>query len=339
MIDILIVGTISGDYGGTSVSLIHLLKFLKEKKVKFYHLETGGVRNKNIIISIIMFFKLIFNLVRYSKKSKVISFHLNHSALPIIGPFIYVITKIFKREYSIRIFGGYGYKDKNRIKYKISYFIVRKSFMYFAQTKTLFNEAKLDNIEVEWFPTVRPDSKLKINSKACKKLVYVGRIIEEKGIFIILNASSKIPNDITIDFYGPFQGGLSSEIFNEHDNIHYKGLIEPKNIYETLLKYDLMLFPTFYAGEGYPGIILEALNVGMPIISTNWLDITDIINEDCALIIEPNNEDHLYKAIIKLYQNDQLYFKLCQGAKNQSRVFNLEVLYCNFLKIHGVKIN
>ena len=339
MIDILIVGTISGDYGGTSVSLRHLLKFLKEKKVKFYHLETGGIRSRNIIYAVIMFIKLIFNFVRYSKKSKIISLHLNHSAVPILGPFIYVITKVLKKEYTIRIFGGYGYKDKNRIKNKISYFTVRNAFMYFAQTKKLFKEAKFDNIEAEWFPTVRPDSMTKISSKSCKRLVYVGRIIEEKGVFTILNASTKISNDISIDFYGPFQGALSIEIFNDYDNVQYKGLIEPKNIYETLLKYDLMLFPTFYPGEGYPGIILEALNVGKRIISTNWLEIADIINEDCALFIEPDDDHQLFKAIKEIHQNNQLYLKLCQGAINQSRVFDLEILYYNLLKIHGVKIN
>ena len=339
MYDILIIGTTSGDFGGTNVSLYHMLNFLKHKKIRFYHLETGGIRNRNFLRSFIMFFKLTYKLYKYSKKSNIISAHLNYSAVPILGPFIYVISKMQKKNYSIRIFGGFGYRNKNFIKNKISFFVVKKSFMYFAQTKGLYNEAKLNNVNVEWFPTVRPNSEKKINSNTCKKLVYVGRIIKEKGILLILEASSKINHDISIDFYGPIQGGLSSKIFDGYDNIKYRGIIEPKNIYQTLIRYDLMLFPTFYAGEGYPGIILEALNVGMPIITTNWLDISDIVNDNCALIIEPKKSDKLSKAINKICQNDELYLNLCHGAQKQSEIFNLELLYNNFVKIHGVRSN
>ena len=104
MYDILIIGTTSGDFGGTNVSLYHMLNFLKHKKIRFYHLETGGIRNRNFLRSFIMFFKLIYKLYKYSKKSKIISAHLNYSAVPILGPFIYVISKMQKKNYSMRIF-------------------------------------------------------------------------------------------------------------------------------------------------------------------------------------------------------------------------------------------
>ena len=100
-----------------------------------------------------------------------------------------------------------------------------------------------------------------------------------------------------------------------------------------------MLFPTFYPGEGYPGIILEALNIGMPIISSDWLEIKDIINSDCAILIEPNNIDELSRNIDNIYNNKELYLKLCKGAQRQSRIFDLKIQYNNFLKIHEISNN
>jgi glycosyltransferase involved in cell wall biosynthesis len=337
--NILIIGTTTGEYGGTSVSLLHLIKYLKKNNINFQHLETGGVR-KVFFKSLFPFIKLIINLIKYSKKSNLISAHLNNTALPILGPFIFLISKLTYKPYTIRIFGGFGYENKNSIIKFVVYKVLKNSQMYFAQTKKLYDIAKKDNLKVTWFPTTRPTTDLKICSNQCKKFVYIGRIIEEKGIFEILNASKLINSNISIDIYGPLQNGLTKTIFQEYNNVNYNGIIDPKDIYTTLVNYDLLLFPTYYPGEGYPGIIIEALNVGMPIICTNWLEINDLVDNKTAIIIEPKNHKSLAKSINNVYLNKKLYKDLCIGAQQRSRLYSMEALYNNFVKIHlGLHLN
>jgi glycosyltransferase involved in cell wall biosynthesis len=333
MYKILIIGTTTGNYGGTNVSLIHLLNYVKEKKIKYKHLETGGVRQKKNH-SLFLFIKLLISLIKYSKKSKTISAHLNNTALPILGPFLYLVSKLFKKPYTIRIFGGFGYENKNRLIKYINFKVIQNSKMYFAQTKKLYKIASEDNLKVSWFPTTRPKTKLRINSTQSKNLVYVGRIIKEKGIFEIIKASKLINSNIRIDIYGPLQNGLKQTIFDKNKNINYRGIVNPKNIYETLVNYDLLLFPTYYPGEGYPGIIIEALNVGMPIICTNWLAIKDILDKDSTIFIEPKNYISLANAIDKVFLNKKLYKNLCSGAKKRGQIFDMENLYNNYTKLH-----
>ena len=51
---------------------------------------------------------------------------------------------------------------------------------------------------------------------------------------------------------------------------NYKGVLQPEEVLTTLRKYDVLIFPTHYEGEGCPGILVEALSVGLPIIASNW---------------------------------------------------------------------
>ena len=51
---------------------------------------------------------------------------------------------------------------------------------------------------------------------------------------------------------------------------NYKGVLQPEEVLGTLKKYDVLIFPTHYEGEGCPGILVEALSVGLPILASNW---------------------------------------------------------------------
>ena len=42
------------------------------------------------------------------------------------------------------------------------------------------------------------------------------------------------------------------------NNVIYKGAVQPQDIYNVLSASDVLVLPTYYPGEGYPGIIIEA---------------------------------------------------------------------------------
>jgi glycosyltransferase involved in cell wall biosynthesis len=39
----------------------------------------------------------------------------------------------------------------------------------------------------------------------------------------------------------------------------------------------MLLFPTFYAGEGFAGTLIDAMCTGLPVIATNWHNNNEII--------------------------------------------------------------
>jgi glycosyltransferase involved in cell wall biosynthesis len=70
---------------------------------------------------------------------------------------------------------------------------------------------------------------------------------------------------------------------------HYHGFVsgEPKR--RLLEDADLMLFPTFYAAESFPIVILEAMCAGLPIIATRHRAIPEMLPADYPHLVEPHD--------------------------------------------------
>ena len=84
---------------------------------------------------------------------------------------------------------------------------------------------------------------------------------------------------------------------------------------QTLANYDLSVFPTRFIGEGTPGVIVESLLAGTPVLTSNFPSydfaraITkDVPNTSVEMLLKPGTEMHNYeptpKDIIKISKSD-----------------------------------
>lgn len=135
------------------------------------------------------------------------------------------------------------------------------------------------------------------------KLVYISRIIGEKGIEEIVSAIRNINNNnIIVDFYGAIYKPYTKQYFDDLNslNIFYKGFLDlnSKDGYDILSKYDLMLFPTYFEGEGFPGVLVDSFIAGVPVITTTFHANPEIISDGInGLLIPPHDAVALKKSI------------------------------------------
>ena len=133
--------------------------------------------------------------------------------------------------------------------------------------------------------------------------MFIGQVEKEKGIEYI-NEANKILGDI-IDVYGP--------ILENIEVLNYKGVLFGDEVIKKLQEYDVLVLPTFWEAEGYPGIILEAFSLSKPVISTNFRAIPEIVDHEInGVLIPPKNLEKLIKAI--KFFNDNNYEKLSKNA-------------------------
>lgn len=177
-----------------------------------------------------------------------------------------------------------------------------------AHLKTLTGETD----KVHWFPNVRKAApQRKAPSQFSRKLVYMSHISNEKGVGCLLEAFGRLPEDYSLDFYGAIKEDCYENFDWQAHRVNYKGEVSAAEVLRRLPEYDLLLLPSYR--EGYPGIIIEALSVGLPVVSTNVGGIPEIIeNRQNGILVEPSDVEGLVKAIRSVDESN--YALYCANA-------------------------
>ena len=102
------------------------------------------------------------------------------------------------------------------------------------------------------------------------------------------------------------------------DKVIWVGYVHiPEKIY--LLKHSFALvFPSLYEGFGLP--ILEAMNMGVSVVTSNVASIPEIVIDN-AVLIEPEDIDSIKEGLNKIYRNSELRQKLIERGKGIARHF------------------
>ena len=162
-----------------------------------------------------------------------------------------------------------------------------------------------------------------------KKIVFcfVGWIVKEKGIVELLEAS-KILAAEGLDFELILAGGGDLEDFcksfvinNNLDSfislLGWQSSFEIKELYSSS---DVFVLPSY--AEGFPNSLLEALFMGLPIISTDVGGISDSLQNDVnGFLISPNNTSELLIAMKNYLLNPELIFY--HGSNSKTTVTKL----------------
>ena len=334
---ILLVGSLPPAQGGTCVSLMHLREALAARddvEVRVVNTSIGGFgtpwRNAR------RFFRAAWIISMAVWRVEVVTLHVNTASVHSIGLFCWLAARISGRPLVLRKFGGTDFLDYGRLRRTLARWAVVNSDLYLAQTKALVASALENGIQhVEWYPTNRPmrpaDELSAPRSESCGRFVFLGLVGRHKGILELIAAAERFDRSITVDVYGPLVDGISEETFSGLRNVAYRGVLDPHDVPRVLERYDALVLPTRHMGEGYPGVVVEAYEAGIPVIASRWLSIPEIVDETCGILIEPGNTDELFAAMGRLIEDGESYLRLRQGALAKREEFNLEPLADRFV--------
>lgn len=132
--------------------------------------------------------------------------------------------------------------------------------------------------------------------------VFLSRVEEYKGCSDIIHSvdalnQSGYQGRFDVVFYGRESEDASyakafQAMVNARREVEYKGLLnlrDTKN-YDELARYDVMLFPTYWHGEGFPGIVIDAYIASLPIIASDWNLNKDVIEDGVTGWIIPSHD-------------------------------------------------
>ncbi len=175
---------------------------------------------------------------------------------------------------------------------------------------------------------------------------FLSNMMREKGVYVLLNAC-KILKDSGHIFKCIFVGkwaDIQERNFNkERDSFGLESCVfahGPKYGNEKAPYFeqcDCFVFPTFYHGETFGLVLLEAMSYSLPIITTNIAGIPDIIeNGKNGFCVEPQNPKELAKSMAWMIEHSKEGVKMgIYGRKKLENEFTIEKFenkICDILK-------
>lgn len=291
-----------------------------ETSVDFYDTEEFQYHKLSILK---MFWKILC--------CKILIYLPGQNNLRRIFPLIYCLSMVRKIQIQYFVVGGWlqDFLDNN----PLHRFMLSRIKGIYVETKQLRN--KLENISnlknVDLFPNFRffhsDLSNVHQFDEGVLKIVFVSRVEKSKGLDTLLEVSKiirelNLAKKISIDFYGNKVDSYFDEHLNKINFFKYKGILQPCDVISTLKTYDLLIFPTHYEGEGCPGILIEAMAAGLPIIASDWKYNAEFVDSGENGILCDTYDAQSYINAINLFLNDTaLLKKMSIRAVQYSKLF------------------
>ena len=227
-----------------------------------------------------------------------------------------ILKKLFKKRVVVSIHAIYNLSKKPMLAKLMKISLSSSNVVLALANKSKVELVKmgLDKNRVRVFTNwvdqtvFKPVDKLKCKSDLglCGKFVvlFVGRLIELKGVKVLLDVAIRFADvkDIAFVFVG--DGPLSAEIraaTTNHGNIFYVGKVEVEKLSQYYSAADIFVAPSIYE-EGFGRVILEALSCGTPVIASNKGGIPEVLASQVGILVDPSVEE-IQQTIMALYIN------------------------------------
>lgn len=294
-------------------------------------------------------FKLLIQTFNLIKKSENIIILPAHRGVKVFVPLFLILNLFFNRKLHYIVIGGWlpemlnnNILLRNRLKKFDGIYVETISMMNSLKNLGLENVSVVPNFKVT---KILKENELIFSQKKPFKICTFSRVMKEKGIEDAINAINKINTNskemvYTLDIYGQIENGYEDR-FKELQKkfpsyINYKGLVEFDKATDILKNYFILLFPTKYEGEGFPGTVLDAFAAGIPVVATNWKYNSEIITDMKTGFIYNNQIDDLEYLLKDLALHPKKVQPLKALCLQEIHKYNPNIVIARLLKIMGV---
>lgn len=196
-----------------------------------------------------------------------------------------------------------------------------KQLIPFTKKARLRNNFRVIPTGINLAPPREPQPK-----QGMLEVLFIGLLNSRKGVAILIDALS-ILKQRGVHFFANIIGEGSGR--KEYENLsstlkldnYLKFFGRVTNVKDYYKKAHVLVLPSF--GEGLPGVVMEAMNYSVPVISTDIPCLRDLIpNSDTGILIPPGDSVALADAIQRLDNNESYRLRLARTGKEYIELFS-----------------
>jgi glycosyltransferase involved in cell wall biosynthesis len=158
-------------------------------------------------------------------------------------------------------------------------------------------------------------------------VLFAGVLREDKGILILIEACAQLKHRgvrfKTVCMGSFFSDEIRSRIngllleADMKDRFTFPGVLTGSAKLQAFRNADIFCFPTFFEAEAFPVVLLEALNFGLPIVSTQWRGVPDLVDDRCALLVEPKDANAIAGALQEVMSNSDMRRRMGEASRTR----------------------
>jgi len=236
---------------------------------------------------------------------------------------------------------------------KIKIFKIVDAFIYNRYSKIICPSKQVQNSLIKWIPKNKEKTEVihngtPIYSKSVVgqiiknyDVLFVGRLIHQKGIRFLLEAVSILQNKYKKNIKVAIVGGgsLEKELKKMCEKLKIDHSVEflgfRRDINQLMKSSKLFVLPSCW--EGFGVVLIEAMKNKLPIIATNVGGIPEIItNGNEGILVPKENPGVLASSINYVLDNSELRNQLTQNAyKKVKKEYSIEKYTDNMFNLYS----
>ncbi|MCQ8118226.1 glycosyltransferase [Methylomonas rosea] len=203
-------------------------------------------------------------------------------------------------------------------------------------------------IDYEKFAAGNAEAVLKPNNQQKTILLFVGRLVEKKGVADLIAAVSGLPNDLLgrVELWIIGDGALRNKLralaveYKIDEQVVFYGKLPNISLPDYYAAADIFIAPSIVDAqgdtEGQGVILLEAMASGSAVISTRTGGIAEIIEHGkTGLLVEPKQVKSLSDAIKQLLLDESLRQGQCALGKLAAESYDWKEIARKFIDIYN----
>lgn len=329
-----------GVIGGARVAFAETVRHLESRGFALDVVSTSRTRAnagraRGLLREARVFARVLLRALAAMRRADAVFLHMSPYGALTAASALWLVCRLARRPLAVRFFGGalrQVYRDYGPLARRLADRTFLRCPLVFVESRQLRREFG-DPANFRWLPNTRdvPPPAADAPCRAAKAggtLAFIGQLRMEKGLGEALAACRSLPPGWRLRVYGPPMPNTDCSLFEGHPRARYAGVLDPAAVPAVLRECDALLLPTWYRGENYPGVVVEALQCGTPVIATRWRGIPDMVEDgESGLLVEPRSAAALEAAIRRLIADPGLRCRLREGAARRGERFRGALWY------------
>ncbi|MDE3742223.1 glycosyltransferase [Maribacter polysaccharolyticus] len=344
---ILIVGQTPPPYHGQAIMIKNLVEY-DFSELEIYHIRMRFSDETNIgkfsFLKILLLPRIILSIFWYRIRYNVRNLYYPPAGpdfIPIIRDIIILGATRFLFSKTIFHFHAGGISEKIAESNSVLKFLAKR-WVYAKPNLTirlsrrnpedgLFFKAKKD-IVIPYGLKDFFNEKYNVTNNEVPVILYVGSVKKSKGVLDLINAA-KILMEKKLSFHLKIMGKFDCLSFEEEITVILKenkslqkhvslvGIKTGEDKWKEYGSSDIFCFPSYYECETFGTVLVEAMQYSLPIVSTFWRGIPDIVEDGVSgFLLDINNVSEIANKLEVLIKNNEL--RIDMGNKGREIFIN-----------------